>query len=114
MPVEQEEVAMGRRSRFAYDYELGRREVETDAADRFEAEFPIVTGRTVRILSLNESPDRITLIGGIETGVELTSINAGSADDVIAEVLRLAGKSRKATNDAASAALGQSSCWGTW
>ncbi|SRR5258708_15120251 len=92
MPVEQEEVAMGRRSRDAYDNELGRLEVETDAADTFEAEFPVITGRTVRILSAGESPDRNALIGGIETGVELTSIKAGSADHVIAEVLRLASQ----------------------
>src|SRR5262249_12394397 len=47
-------------------------------------------GPTVRILSVGESPDRIALIGGIETGIELTSIKAGSADHVIAEVSRLA------------------------
>ena len=92
MPVEQEEVAVGRRSRDAYDNERGRREVETGAADTFEAEFPVITGRTVRILSAGGSPDRIALIGGIETGVELTSIKAGSADHVIAEVLRLASQ----------------------
>lgn len=80
---------MGRRLRDAYDNELGRREVETDAADTFEAEFPVIAGRTVRILSAGESPDRIARIGGIETGVELTSIKAGSADHIIAEVLRL-------------------------
>jgi hypothetical protein len=83
---------MGRRSGDAYDNELGRREVETDTADTFEAEFPVITGRTVRILSAGESPDRIALVGGIETGVELTSIKAGSADQVIAEVLRLASQ----------------------
>jgi hypothetical protein len=42
LPVEREEVAMGRRSRDAYDNELGRREAETDAADTFEAEFPVL------------------------------------------------------------------------
>jgi hypothetical protein len=31
-------------------------------------------------------------LDGIETGVELTSIKADSADDIIAEFLRLAGK----------------------
>ena len=92
MPVEQEEVAVGRRSRDAYDNELGRREVETGAADTFEAEFPVVTFRTVKILSASEPPDRIALIDGIETGVELTSIKAGNADDMIAEISRLASK----------------------
>lgn len=69
---------------------LGLREVEADVADTFEAEFPVVTGRTIKILSVGESPDRIALIDGVETGVELTSIKAGSADDIVAEVFRLA------------------------
>jgi hypothetical protein len=83
---------MGRRSTDAYDNALGLRAVEASIADTFEAEFPAVTGRTVKILSATEPPDRIALIDGIETGVELTSIKAGNADDVIAEVLRLASK----------------------
>jgi len=68
------------------------REVETCIADTFEAEFPVITGRTVKMLSAGESPDRFALIDGIETGVELTSIKAGSADQIIAEVLRLASQ----------------------
>jgi len=83
---------MGRRSTDAYDNALGLREAEASVADTFEAEFPVVTGRTVKILSTSESPDRIALIDGIETGVELTSIKAGDADDMIAEALRLASK----------------------
>ncbi len=80
---------MGRRSRDAYEDALGLREVETDVADTFEAEFPVVTGRTIEILSAGESPDRIVLIDGIETGVELTAIKAGNAEHIITEVLRL-------------------------
>jgi hypothetical protein len=83
---------MGRRSRDAYEDALGRREVETGGADTFEAKFPVVTGRTVKILSAGESPDRLALIDGIETGVELTLIKAGSADHIIAELLRLASQ----------------------
>jgi hypothetical protein len=83
---------MGRRSRDAYKDALGRCEVETGVANTFEAEFPVVTGRTVNILSVSESPERIALIDGIETGVELTSIKAGSADHLIAEILRLASQ----------------------
>jgi len=83
---------MGRKSKDAYDNELGRREAETGAADMFEAEFPVITGRTVRILSAGESPDRIALVGGIETGVELTSVKVGSAEHVLAEILRLANQ----------------------
>jgi hypothetical protein len=83
---------MGRKSRDAYDDALGRGEVETSVADTFEAEFSVITGRTVKILSAGESPDRIALIGGIEAGVELTAIKAGSAEHVIAEVLRLASQ----------------------
>ncbi|MGO8918180.1 MAG: hypothetical protein ACLQJR_19950 [Stellaceae bacterium] len=83
---------MGQKSRDAYEDTLGRREVETGVADTFEAEFPVITGRTVKILSAGESPDRVALIDGIETGVELTSIKAGSADHIIAEVLRLASQ----------------------
>ena len=83
---------MGRKSRDAYDDALGLREVETAIADTFEAEFPITTGRIVKILSAGEAPDRVALIDGIETGVELTAIKAGSADAIIDEVLRLTSK----------------------
>ncbi len=72
------------------DYALGRREVETSIAETFESEFPAVTGRTVKILSVGEAPDRLVLIDGIETGLELTAVKAGSPDDVISEMLRLA------------------------
>lgn len=82
---------MGRRSRDAYDHALGLR-IETSIADTFEAEFQIMTGRPVKILSAGEFTDRVALIDRIETGVELTSIKAGSADHIIAEVLRLASK----------------------
>ena len=59
-------------------------------ADTFEAEFPVITGRPVEILSGGESPDLIALMEGVVTGVELTAIHAGSAGGIIAEVLRLA------------------------
>ena len=82
---------MGRRSGGAYDNALGLRESESSVADTFEAEFPVVTCRTVKIIELDgDPPDRVALIDGIETGVELTAIHAGSADDIVAEVLRLA------------------------
>jgi hypothetical protein len=81
---------MGRRSSDAYDYALGLRESETIHADTFEGEFPVITGRTVEILSDGESPDRIALIDGVETGIELTAIHAGSADDIVGEIIRLA------------------------
>jgi hypothetical protein len=84
------EIAMGRKSRDTYTDALGLREVETSVAGSVEAEFPVVTGRTVRILSSGESPDRIALLDGIETGVELTLIEAGGADHIIEEFLRLA------------------------
>lgn len=83
-------VLMGRKSRDAYTDALGLREVETAVAETFETEFPAVTGRSVVILSEGESPDRITLIDGIETGVEFTAIHAGGAGDIIDELLRLA------------------------
>jgi hypothetical protein len=83
---------MRRKSRGSYTDTLGLREVETGIADTFQAEFPVITGRTVEMLSVSESPDRIALIDGIETGIEFTAIHAGSADDIIAEVLRLASK----------------------
>jgi hypothetical protein len=70
---------MGRKSRDAYTDALGLREVETSVAETFGSEFPVVTGRTVAILSDSEAPDRIALIDGIETGVELTSVKASSA-----------------------------------
>lgn len=76
----------------AYDYQLGRREVETAIADTFEQEFPMVTGRSVEILSHGESPDRIALIDGIETGLELTAIQAACAEDMVTEMHRLANK----------------------
>jgi len=75
----------------AYDYALGLRELETGIADSFEAEFPIVTGRTVKLIeSIGDPPDRVAFIDGIKTGVELTAIHAGNADAIVAEVLRLA------------------------
>jgi hypothetical protein len=40
---------MGRRSNDAYDNALGLRESEDGIADTFEAEFPTITGRTVKI-----------------------------------------------------------------
>jgi hypothetical protein len=82
---------MARRSSDAYDYALGLRESETMCADTFEAEFPVITGRTVEIIpSEGDPPDRIALIDGVETGIELTAIHAGSADDIICEMIRLA------------------------
>lgn len=81
---------MGSKLRGTYDDALGLREVETDISETFEAEFPVVTGRTVTILSAGESPDRIALIGGIESGVELTAIKAAGAEHIIVEILRLA------------------------
>jgi hypothetical protein len=81
---------MGRKSRDAYEHALGLRETETSAAETFAAEFPRVTGRSVVILIEGESPDRVMLIDGIETGVELTAIHAGGAGDIIDELLRLA------------------------
>ena len=81
---------MARKSRDAYTDALGLREVEAGVAETFEAEFPVVTGRTVRILSGGELPDRIALIDGIETGLELTSIKAGGAEHIVEEILRLA------------------------
>lgn len=83
---------MGRKSRDGYNHALGLRETETSAAETFAAEFPAVTGRSAVILAEGESPDRIMLIDGIETGVELTAIHAGSAGDIIDELLRLARK----------------------
>ena len=77
-------------------------------SDTFETEFTVVTGRTVKIVSVGESPDRVVLIDGIETGVELTSVRAASADDIVSEVLRLRAGSMRATKDAASSMLGQS------
>ena len=67
---------MGRELRDAYEHALGLRETETTAAEAFTAEFPGVTGRSVVILSEGEPPDRVMLIDGIETGVELTAIHA--------------------------------------
>lgn len=86
---------MGRKSRDAYEDALGKRECEADVADTFEAEFPIITARTVKVLSAGESPDRIALIDGIDTGVELTAIKAGSAEHIVAEVLRLASQKQE-------------------
>ena len=80
------------KSRDSYADALGLREVETALADTFEAEFPIVTGRTVEISSAGESPDRIALVDGIETGVELTGIRAGSAGEIIGEIMRISDR----------------------
>jgi hypothetical protein len=40
-------------------------------ASTFEAEFPVVTGRTVQMIEFDhEPPDRVALINGMETGFE--------------------------------------------
>jgi hypothetical protein len=65
---------------------FGRRAPNFSAAETFAAEFLGVTGRSVVILSEGESPDRVMLIDGIETGVELTAIHAGGAGDIIDEL----------------------------
>jgi hypothetical protein len=49
-----------------------------------------VTDRATRILSEGEAPDRVALIDGVETGVELTSVKAGNADQIVEELMRLA------------------------
>jgi hypothetical protein len=59
-----EMIPMGLCKRGIYDDALGLRESETAIAGAFEAEFPLVTGRPMEILSQGESPDRIVLIGG--------------------------------------------------
>lgn len=81
---------MGRKSVDAYDRALGLRESEASVAASFVAEFRVVVGRTVTLVSEGESPDRIMLIDGIETGVELTAIHADGAEQIIEELLRLA------------------------
>ncbi len=84
---------MGRRSIDAYENALGLREVETSVAETFEAEFPVVTGRMVKLIeSAGDPPDRLALVDGNETGVELTAIHASGADEIVAEVLRLASQ----------------------
>ena len=51
------------------DNALGLRESEITHADTFEAEFPVITGRTVEIIpSEGDPPDRVALIDGVETG----------------------------------------------
>ncbi len=89
---------MGRKSRDAYENALGLRETETSAAETFAAEFTVVTGRSVVILSEGESPDRVMLIDGIKTGVELTAVHAGGAGDIIDELRQ----NTKPTNATAS------------
>jgi hypothetical protein len=75
------------------DNALGLRESETATAETFEAEFPVVTGRTVRMTEFDrEPPDRVALIDGMETGSELTAVHAGSAEDAVAEIARLANQ----------------------
>jgi hypothetical protein len=87
---------MGRRSSEAYDNALGLRESETLVAETFEADFPAVTGRTVKVIdSEDHPPDRAALVDGVETGVELTAIHAGNAEDAIAEIVRLAHQKDK-------------------
>jgi hypothetical protein len=83
---------MGRKSADAYDRALGLRESEARVAASFAAEFQVVVGRTVTLMSEGESPDRNMLIDGIETGVELTAIHADGAEQIIQELLPLASQ----------------------
>lgn len=75
-----------------YDALLARREVEDSVADVFEAEFLVVTGRSVEIVGRGESPDYEVLIDDVKTGLELTAIHAGDAETILAEMRSLAGK----------------------
>ena len=72
---------VGRRSKDAYDNALGLREVETDVAETFEAEFPIVTRRTVKLIkSAGEGPGAST---SSKTGPKYAGANSrllGSPD----------------------------------
>ena len=81
---------------------------------RFEAEFPVVTGRPVEILSHGETPDRIALIDGVETGVELTAIDAGSADGILDEIIRLAGQKHESYLRRGILVAGRPFCSVTW
>jgi hypothetical protein len=75
-----------------YDSLLGRRESEASVADVFEAEFPIVMGRSVKIIERGESPDYVAMIDDIETGLELTAIHAGDAETILDEINRISAK----------------------
>ncbi|WP_315805457.1 hypothetical protein [Bradyrhizobium sp. SZCCHNS3002] len=44
------------------------------------------------ILSSGEAPDRVALIDGIETRLELTSVKADGAEQIIEELLRIASQ----------------------
>ncbi len=83
---------MGRYSRHAYEDALGLREVETCITDAFEAEFPVITRRRVKILSVGEAPDRLARIDDVETGVELSAIKADGAEHIQAEIWRIANQ----------------------
>jgi hypothetical protein len=75
-----------------YDSILGLRETEGSIAEIFEAEFPLVTGRSVKIIGEGLSPDREALIDEIKTGLELTAIHAGDAYTVLSEIERISHK----------------------
>ena len=75
-----------------YNSLLGQREVEEFVADTFEAEFPAVTQRSVKIIGRDLSPDYVALIDGVETGLELTEIHAGDAETALSEIERLSRK----------------------
>jgi hypothetical protein len=75
-----------------YDSLLGRREAEESIASIFEAEFPLVVGKSVKILERGESPDFLMSVAGVETGVELTGIKAADADSIREEIERLGTK----------------------
>lgn len=75
-----------------YDTLLGLRESEDSIAETFEADFPTITGRGVKIIGGGLSPDREAIIDGIETGLELTAIHAGDAHAVLSEIERISHK----------------------
>jgi hypothetical protein len=78
----------------SYDSLLVLRESEDSIADIFEAEFPIVTGRSIKIIGRNLSPDCIASIDDVETGLELTAIHAGDAEEIQSEIVRVSEKIR--------------------
>ncbi len=72
------------------DYVIGKRMCEDMTAEAFKSNFPKVTGRTVEIVGVEDPPDVIALIDGVETGLELTAIMAAGAEDIVLGMHRLA------------------------
>lgn len=75
------------------DIDIGKREAERMALEPFGDAFPLLTGRSLEVLSQGESPDFEALVEGAPMGMELSEIRRmANGFDYMDEVTRLVAR----------------------